>query len=160
MSDKDGLAKSREGAGLPGSVGAGPRQAYSKRDSARGRNAMLGSERAAWCTVAAVSGFLAVGAGAFGAHAVESGSRAQQLLTTGAIWQLLHAVALLASLALAPSRAVGICFTLGLVAFPGALYALAWDGPRWLGAVAPLGGAAFLAGWLLVAVAAWRKRGI
>ncbi len=121
---------------------------------------MLGSERAAWSTVAAVSGAIAVAAGAFGAHAVEAGSKAQQLLTTGATWQLLHTVALLASLALAPSRAVSICFTVGLVAFPGALYALALQGPSWLGAVAPVGGLAFLAGWLLVAVAAWRSRGI
>jgi uncharacterized membrane protein YgdD (TMEM256/DUF423 family) len=121
---------------------------------------MVGSERAAWCTVAAASGAIAVAAGAFGAHAMPAGSKAQQLLTTGATWQLLHAVGLLASLALVPSRAVGICFAIGLVAFPGALYALALGGPSWFGAVAPIGGLAFLAGWLLVAVAAWRRRGI
>jgi uncharacterized membrane protein YgdD (TMEM256/DUF423 family) len=119
---------------------------------------MLARERAAWCTVAAVCGALAVAAGAFGAHAAPAGSKAQQLLTTGATWQLIHAVALLVSLTLAPSRAAAACFTLGLVAFPGALYALAWDGPSWLGAVAPVGGLAFLVAWLLVAVAAWRHR--
>lgn len=119
---------------------------------------MTANERAAWCSVAAICGFVAVAAGAFGAHAVEANSRAHQLLTTGALWQLIHATALLAGLALAPSRAFAACFTVGLVAFPGALYVLALDGPRWLGAVAPVGGAAFLAGWALVAVAAFRKR--
>jgi uncharacterized membrane protein YgdD (TMEM256/DUF423 family) len=119
---------------------------------------MLARERAAWCTVAAVCGAVAVAAGAFGAHAVEPGSKAQTLLTTGATWQLLHAVALLAALTLAPSRLGAACFAVGLVAFPGALYALALGGPSWFGAVAPVGGLAFLAGWLTIAVAAWRRR--
>ena len=48
-------------------------------------------------------------------------------------------------------------FFVGSVLFPGALYALAFGGPRWLGAVAPIGGTAFILGWLSLALAVLMK---
>ena len=53
-------------------------------------------------------------------------------------------------------RAAGLLLAIGIVLFSGSLYALALGAPKWLGAVAPLGGTAFILGWLAFAVAAWR----
>jgi uncharacterized membrane protein YgdD (TMEM256/DUF423 family) len=112
----------------------------------------------------AVSGFLGVGAGAFGAHALKA-RLAPDLLAifdTGARYQLVHALALLA-VAWACERWPGAAlrwagwrFVAGTVLFSGSLYALALSGVRGLGAVTPVGGVAFLAGWALLAWAAWR----
>jgi uncharacterized membrane protein YgdD (TMEM256/DUF423 family) len=56
-----------------------------------------------------------------------------------------------------PATAAGWCFLAGTVIFSGSLYALALSGIRWLGAITPLGGLGFLAGWLLLGLAAWRR---
>jgi uncharacterized membrane protein YgdD (TMEM256/DUF423 family) len=112
----------------------------------------------------AVCGFVGVGAGAFGAHALRQ-RLAPDLLAiwnTGAQYMLVHALALvlvgaLAARAAAPSGALtvaGWCFLAGVVLFSGSLYALALSGARGLGAVTPFGGVAFLAGWAALAVAA------
>ena len=108
--------------------------------------------------VAAVLGFLAVALGAFGAHALRArlDPAALEVWRTAALYHLVHAVALLA-VALAGARVRRgslICglWTAGVVIFAGSLYLLAVTGVRWLGAVTPLGGAAFLAGWLVLAV--------
>jgi uncharacterized membrane protein YgdD (TMEM256/DUF423 family) len=53
-----------------------------------------------------------------------------------------------------PAVAAQWFFLIGIILFPGALYGLALNGPRWLGAVAPIGGLAFIAGWLSLAWAA------
>jgi uncharacterized membrane protein YgdD (TMEM256/DUF423 family) len=112
----------------------------------------------------AVSGFIAVGAGAFGAHALKARLTPDMLAVfeTGARYQMYHALALLA-VAWAWSRwpgrltaASGWCFVGGTVLFSGSLYAMALIGARGLGAVTPFGGVLFLAGWLLLAAAAWR----
>jgi len=101
--------------------------------------------------------FVAVALGAFGAH----GLRARFLGGGGEIWKtaalyhLVHAVALLAvSLASLRARAA-ICwlFVAGIVLFSGSLYLLALTGYSWLGPITPLGGAAFLSGWVVLAVA-------
>ena len=108
--------------------------------------------------VAAVLGFLAVALGAFGAHALRArlDPAALEVWRTAALYHLVHAVALLAvALAGARVRRGGlVCglWTAGIVIFAGSLYLLAVTGVRWLGAVTPLGGAAFLAGWLVLAV--------
>lgn len=109
-------------------------------------------------------GLLGVAAGAFGAHALRA-RLAPDLLAvfeTGARYQMYHALALLAA-AWAAERwpsgtavAAGWAFVAGIVVFSGSLYLLAVSGVRWLGAVTPLGGVAFLAGWALLAWAAWR----
>jgi uncharacterized membrane protein YgdD (TMEM256/DUF423 family) len=111
----------------------------------------------------ALSGAVAVAAGAFGAHALR-GHLTPDLLAvyqTGAQYQALHALALLACgwmVARAPgsaSAAAGWLFLAGTLLFSGSLYALALSGVRALGAVTPLGGVAFLGGWLALAWAAW-----
>jgi uncharacterized membrane protein YgdD (TMEM256/DUF423 family) len=111
----------------------------------------------------ALSGFVAVAAGAFGAHALKARLPADLLAIwqTGAQYQLAHALALLAAGALAgraPGAAstwAGWLFLAGTALFSGSLYALALSGVRALGAVTPLGGVAFLGGWVALAWAAW-----
>jgi uncharacterized membrane protein YgdD (TMEM256/DUF423 family) len=106
-----------------------------------------------------IFGFLGVAAGAFGAHALRSRVPADLLAVfeTGARYQMYHALALLAvalAAARAPSRGVraaGWLFTAGSVVFSGSLYALALSGVRVLGAITPLGGLCFLAGWIALA---------
>jgi uncharacterized membrane protein YgdD (TMEM256/DUF423 family) len=115
----------------------------------------------------ALLAFLAVGAGAFGAHALR-GRLAPDLLDvfeTAARYQMYHALALLAVAWVGerwPSRATplaGWLFLAGILLFCGSLYVLSLSGLRWLGAVTPLGGAAFLAGWLALAWAIWHGKG-
>jgi uncharacterized membrane protein YgdD (TMEM256/DUF423 family) len=111
--------------------------------------------------------FMAVGAGAFGAHALRARLTPDLLAVweTAARYQMYHALALLV-VALAASRwpaagwgAAGWLFTAGIVIFSGSLYVLALSGVRWLGAITPLGGLAFLAGWILLALAGSRALG-
>lgn len=110
----------------------------------------------------ALSGFVAVGAGAFGAHALKA-RLAPDLLAvfeTGARYQMFHALALLAAgwatvrYPGAAASLAGWLFVAGTVLFSGSLYALALTGVRGLGAVTPVGGLAFLGGWLALAWAA------
>lgn len=113
--------------------------------------------RTAW-TIGAFSAFLGVAAGAFGAHALKTRVTPELLLVfeTGVRYQLIHAIAILAVGLAAVHRPSGSwaipigLFTAGTVLFSGSLYALALSGVRWLGAVTPLGGVCFLAGWLAV----------
>lgn len=107
----------------------------------------------------ALIGFLGVGADAFGAHALTERLPPDRLtiFVTGARYHLLHALALVlvgVTLHLFPHRSIvvsGWAFCAGIVLFSGSLYALALSGVRVLGAVTPLGGLAFLAGWLMLA---------
>jgi uncharacterized membrane protein YgdD (TMEM256/DUF423 family) len=116
-------------------------------------------------TLGALSGFIAVAAGAFGAHALRMRLSTDLLAVfeTGARYQMYHALALVGT-AWASTRwpgaltaAAGWCFVAGTVLFSGSLYALALTGVRALGAVTPLGGVAFLAGWLCLALAVHRR---
>jgi len=117
-----------------------------------------------FATLGALSGFIAVGAGAFGAHGLKARLTPDLLAVfdTGARYQMLHALALLAvawAVTRWPGRAAlasGWCFVAGTVVFSGSLYLLALTGVRSLGAVTPFGGVLLLAGWLLLAVTAWR----
>src|SRR5690349_19267076 len=113
-------------------------------------------------SLGAVSAFLSVAAGAFGAHALRARLSTELLaiFETGARYQMYHALGLLAvawALSRWPSataQAAGWLFVAGTVLFSGSLYALALSGVRWLGAITPLGGVAFLAGWICLALAA------
>ena len=115
-------------------------------------------------TAGAISGGLAVAAGAFGAHALRTRLPPDLLAVwkTGAEYQLTHALALLAVgwvAARAPgvaSTAAGWLFLAGTVIFSGSLYALTLTGVRGLGAITPIGGVAFIAGWVALAWAAMR----
>lgn len=109
-------------------------------------------------TLAALLGAGAVAMGAFAAHALAGDPRAADLVATAARHQMWHALALLALAALrlaAPLAALG--WLLGVVLFCGALYALALGAPSGIAMAAPFGGAAFIVGWLALAVAAWRR---
>src|SRR4051794_11028776 len=108
---------------------------------------------------------LAVLCGAFGAHALKGrlAPEALALWQTAAQYQMWHALALLAiglvSLQTAASawlRITAVFFSSGIFLFSGSLYALALGAPRGLGMVAPAGGAAFIAGWLCIAIWALR----
>jgi len=102
--------------------------------------------------LAALSGALAVAAGAFGAHGVDG--RAAEWLRTGGQYQLIHAVAALVALRM-EARATAWLFVIGGAIFAISLYAMALGAPRWLGAVTPVGGALLIGGWLWLA---WRVR--
>jgi uncharacterized membrane protein YgdD (TMEM256/DUF423 family) len=115
-------------------------------------------------SLGAVSAFVAVAAGAFGAHALRARLSPELLAVfeTGARYQMYHALALIVT-AWAAARwpgplpqAAGWLFLAGTMLFSGSLYALALSGVRWLGAITPLGGVAFLMGWICLALAAQR----
>lgn len=97
---------------------------------------------------AALSGALAIGAGAFGAHGAQG--PAVEWLRTGGQYQLAHAVAALVALQLG-ARGPGWLFVAGAALFAGTLYLMALGLPRWLGAITPLGGLLMIAGWLWLA---------
>jgi uncharacterized membrane protein YgdD (TMEM256/DUF423 family) len=110
--------------------------------------------------IAATAGFLAVALGAFGAHGL------QKILAqngTAAIWQtavfyhFLHAVMLFVLAERKPPVAgPWWCFLAGILIFSGSLYLLAVTGVHWLGAITPIGGISFLAGWLWLAITTTR----
>jgi uncharacterized membrane protein YgdD (TMEM256/DUF423 family) len=116
-------------------------------------------------TLGSLSAFLAVALGAFGAHALKARLDTDLLAVfeTGVRYQMAHALALLAvgfACTRWPGAAVtasGWLFVAGTVIFSGSLYALALTGTRWLGAVTPVGGVAWLAAWLCLAWAAWKS---
>lgn len=114
--------------------------------------------------VGCLSAGVAVAAGAFGAHALRARVAPDLLAVyeTGARYQMYHSLAILAAAWAAErwgrpaARRAGWLFLAGIVLFAGSLYLLALTGTRWLGAVTPLGGVCFLAGWASLAVAAGR----
>jgi uncharacterized membrane protein YgdD (TMEM256/DUF423 family) len=103
--------------------------------------------------LAALSGALAVAAGAFGAHGASG--QAAEWLKTGAQYQLIHAVAALVAVRMG-ARGPAWLFAGGAGVFAGTLYQMALGAPHWLGAVTPLGGVALIGGWLWLAWKAGR----
>lgn len=117
--------------------------------------------RAALFATGAVLAGLGVVLGAFGAHALEARVTAERLVTfeTAVRYQLIHSLAILAAALLGGERAIlaGVLFIAGTAVFSGSLYLLVITGARWLGAVTPLGGVAFIVGWALLALAGLRE---
>lgn len=118
-----------------------------------------------WFVLGSLLAAVAVAAGAFGAHGLENRLSADDMDTyqTAARYHIYHALALLA-VSYAAQRfggglvtASGWLFVAGIILFSGALYILALSGIKVLGAVAPIGGLCFLAGWACLAIAAWRS---
>ena len=110
-------------------------------------------------TLAALAGFVGVAAGAFAAHGIGD-PRAQELLRTGALYGFVHVLATYAAASLVARGALRARFAPplflgGTLLFSGSLFALALGAPRLVGAITPLGGLAFLAGWLVLAWAAF-----
>lgn len=111
-----------------------------------------------------IAGLLAVALGAFGAHALRGVFQGDMEATyqTAVRYHLIHALALLATAwavtqwqsSLIPIA--GYAFLVGLVLFSGSLYALSLTGFRFLGAITPFGGVAFIAGWALLAIGAYQ----
>jgi uncharacterized membrane protein YgdD (TMEM256/DUF423 family) len=132
-----------------------------------------------WLSLVGLSGFLAVGLGAFGAHGLK-GKISESLLAafqTASHYQMFHTLALFAlvvammvlssnQLPLLSSQAsipkalplAAFLWFAGMLLFCGSLYGLAMGGPRWLGPVTPLGGLLLMAGWISLAVGAWQLR--
>lgn len=116
-------------------------------------------------TLGALAGLLAVAFGAFGAHALRGrlDDYARDIFETAVQYHFYHSLALLAVGLLAVSvpdssllRSGGWLFVIGLFLFSGSLYALSLTGVKWLGAITPLGGLAFIAGWGCIAAVGWK----
>jgi uncharacterized membrane protein YgdD (TMEM256/DUF423 family) len=112
-----------------------------------------------------VFGLLAVALGAFGAHGLKDRLSPQELATfeTGVRYQMYHALALLLVVFLivrggaGSSQAAGWAFVVGVLLFSGSLYLMVLTGARWLGPVTPIGGVAFLVGWLLLGLSFFKN---
>ena len=117
--------------------------------------------------IASLLGSLSVALGAFGAHALRDRIEASMLANyqTGVSYMFYHTLALfIVVLALTrwPGSSqplwAGWLFVIGIVFFSGSLFLMAFTGMRWLGAITPIGGVAFIAGWLLLAWTAWQAK--
>lgn len=93
---------------------------------------------------------VAVALGAFGTHALRDTLTDKQLgwWATAQQYQVWHSLALVLLGLLPVNKIAGWLFVVGIAVFSGTLYAMALGGPTWLGAVTPIGGASFIAGWL------------
>lgn len=116
-------------------------------------------------SMAAIMAGLSVASGAFASHALKArlSQRALEIFETGSKYQMYHALALLiVGLLLSCSdeastllNTASWAFIIGIVLFSGSLYALSLSNIKWLGAITPLGGVAFLVGWGCLAITAW-----
>lgn len=119
-----------------------------------------------WTAIGAVLMALAVGMGAFGAHGLRSGLDAYSMSVyeKAVFYHFVHALGILLVASLARANAISIAaqarvawlLLIGIVIFSGSLYALAISGLRLLGAITPVGGLAFIAGWIVLAYEALR----
>ena len=116
--------------------------------------------------IASLLGALSVALGAFGSPRIGGAISADLLQTyeTAVRYQFFHVIALfIAAMAIGryPNSNMGTVagwlFIVGIVLFSGSLYLLIASGQRWMGAITPLGGVAFIAGWICLALAAWRS---
>ena len=118
-----------------------------------------------WIAIAALNMALAVMTGAFGAHALKARLSTEALgwWQTAVAYQMWHALGLLAlgvllrvslsspALPVTGVQTSAVLLQVGIVIFSGSLYAMALGAPRWFGAITPIGGLAFIAGWLWLA---------
>lgn len=118
-----------------------------------------------WFGVGAVAAAIGVALGAFGAHGLKTRVTPEMLAVfeTAVRYHQIHALGLLA-VGWAADRwpgtwiqAAGVLMLLGILVFSGSLYLMTFTGARWLGAITPLGGLAFIGGWVSLAVAAIRS---
>ena len=118
-----------------------------------------------WISIAALLGLTAVGAGAFGAHALRDRLTPEHLASfeVAVRYQMFHALALLGAAWVSsrrPSRlvrAASVAILIGVVLFSGSLYGLTLADWKWLWPLTPLGGMILMIGWLLLAIGAWPK---
>jgi len=113
-----------------------------------------------WLRIGGILMFLGVLLGAFGSHALKArlDSYSMEIYKTAVMYHLIHALAIFVVANLASLindqkvQLAGIFLVTGIILFSGSLYLLAITGQKWLGAIAPLGGLAFLIGWILIAI--------
>jgi uncharacterized membrane protein YgdD (TMEM256/DUF423 family) len=118
-----------------------------------------------WVFIGSLSACLGVVFGAFGAHALRNtlGEKSMGVYQTGNHYQFIHALALIllgiwgSSHESSMVSNAGWCFTIGTVLFSGSLYALAITDIKILGAITPLGGLSFIAGWIFFALASYQN---
>ena len=118
-----------------------------------------------WVRLGAVLMFVGVGLGAFGAHGLRGrlAPEMMQVFETGVRYHFYHSLGLFVVGWLAETHpsswitGAGVAFTLGILVFSGSLYILSLSGVKWLGAITPLGGLAFLVGWAALFWAALRN---
>jgi len=117
----------------------------------------------------AIHGFLVVALGAFGAHALDAvlDDYGKGIWETAVQYQMFHAIALLAiGIIMSPKlfgsikqlKVAAVCMNLGIIFFSGSLYILAISGIKILGAITPIGGVLFLAGWILLLVSTLKHK--
>ena len=110
----------------------------------------------------AISALLAVMLGAFGAHSLEARLIANDTLDvwkTASHYHLIHSLAMLLPWSHTGKRIAPVwLFALGVLIFSGSLYLLCITGQKWLGAITPIGGLSFMAGWLLIALRAGKQK--
>ena len=119
-----------------------------------------------WIGLGALFAAIGVGLGAFGAHALKTRLSAEDLaiFEVAVRYQIYHSLALIGVGAVSSRidstliKVAGWAFVLGILVFSGSLYALVGSGVRVLGAVTPIGGVAFIIGWLLLAIAAFKTQ--
>lgn len=108
----------------------------------------------------ALNSLFSVAAGAFGAHALKTRlePRALEIFETAARYQMYHALGMILCglIAVRGAATAGWVLQAGIVIFSGSLYALSLTGVKGLGAITPIGGVAFIAGWALLAWSVWR----
>ena len=116
-----------------------------------------------WIGIAAINLAIAVALGAFGAHGIKSMVNAQQLewWHTATLYLFIHAlglllVGLLIRLNIATQTTAWL-LQVGIIIFAGSLFAMTLGAPRWFGAITPIGGALMIAGWVWLAVTAFRS---
>jgi uncharacterized membrane protein YgdD (TMEM256/DUF423 family) len=121
----------------------------------------MADTRSGWIAVGALNAVIAIVAGAFGAHGLRErlDERALDVFEIGARYHMYHALAivLVGIIATRGAHAAGWLFQAGIVLFSGSLYAIALTGASGLGRITPIGGLAFLAGWVWLAWTAWRR---
>lgn len=115
--------------------------------------------------IAGLLGALSVASGAFASHALKDSLNVEALgiWETATRYQMYHVLALILvallltrnEIASSSLNIAGWSFISGIVLFSGSLYALSLSGIKWLGAIAPLGGLAFIIGWVAIAISAW-----
>ena len=115
------------------------------------------ADRSPLVALGALNAAIAVGAGAFAAHGLRErlAPKALEVFETGARYHMYHALAMILAGVLM-ARGPGWVFQAGIVLFSGSLYALALSDVKALGAITPIGGLAFLVGWVWLAWSAWK----
>jgi uncharacterized membrane protein YgdD (TMEM256/DUF423 family) len=114
-----------------------------------------------YVSVGAIVMALAIALGAFGAHFIKNryDAYSQELWSTSTQYLFYHAIGIiiLGLIPLEKAHIVAMLWIFGIVVFCGTLYAIALGGPKWLGALTPIGGTAWIVAWLLLAYLGWQK---